>query len=503
MKFLKKSIGAKISLLYILLAIINMSFFTIIIYENQIDLITENTRYNIKEVTVDLINSIDKILREGSFTSGEKSTINEISSLISTVTKRYAIFDEKGKPKKLSDTGFKLDNQDLLFGIRAITNREFTGKRYYSHINEKTLDLSFYIPVRFKKKNQYITLIRFSAHDMSTRLNRLYRLMTIIISIISVFHLLFALLLFRMIINPIKLLHRSSVEISKGNYSERPNIKRDDEIGELSVAFNRMADSVQDKIGSLQKQHQIMEDELEMASKVQEVIFPHIQKFEQFDFAVFNKPAEKVSGDYYDIFEIEKDKYGFLIVDVQGHGVPAAMITMLIKEKFRQHSALYDNPSALFKTVNNEIYEVLTEGDSVAGIFFTAFYMTIEPDLTINSVDAGHLRPFLVSEKNHKISLLKSGGLPMGISTELNDQYKTYRIKASPGDKIILFTDGVIEARNKKECEFGINGLISTLKKNHSQKPEELMKSVIRDFSLFTDIENLKDDATLLIIEVN
>ncbi len=506
MKSMRKSIGSKISLLYLFLAIINMSFFSIIIYENQIDLITENTKYGIMDLTNSLISALNRFGSEMDSPSGRKKkrseVIKEISGIIGRITSSYVIFSEDGKQIFSSDSSIKISRTDVISGIKAVTNKDFTGKPFYSVIDEKKYQISFYIPFSIRTLRESILFLNFSMKDIDTRLTQLYRLITLILIMISIFHLFFAILLFRMFVRPIKALHEKSVAISRGDLSARSKIKQNDEIGELSQAFNSMADAVQEKINTLQVQHEKMEDELDMASKVQEVIFPHISDNDRFNFSVFSKAAEKVSGDYYDIFDLGDSSYGFLLVDVQGHGIPAAMVTMIIKEKFRLHTSSFKDPADLFIHVNNEIIDILEEVDKESAMYFTAFYMIIDKNNVIHSVDAGHIRPFLIRTELNKLSLLKSGGIPMGISKEMNELYVTYQARVKPGDKVVLFTDGIIEARNDQQSEFGMDGIIKSIKSHYRESSEDLMKSIIRDLSNFTDLSDTKDDATLFIIEL-
>ena len=263
-----------------------------------------------------------------------------------------------------------------------------------------------------------------------------------------------------------------------------------------------MAKSMEDKILTLQRQYDQIETELDMASRVQEVIFPDIADNERFYFSAYSKPAEKVSGDYYDVFKLENSAYGFLIVDVQGHGLPAAMITMIIKEKFRQYTPRFSDPSGLIKLINAEIVEILEDMDKDLALYFTAFYLIIDAENNIYSVDAGHICPFLVRRDHKKIELLKSGGIPIGISKEMDNMYITYQTKAERGDKLILYTDGIIEARNSEKKEYGMGGIIRTLKKDFSEPADSLLTSIIKDLSGFTNLNKLKDDATLFVIEL-
>jgi len=506
MKSLRKSISVKISGLYIFLAIINMSFFTIIIYENQIDLIVENTKFHIIDMTNSLVSSLDKISSEIKPQKGKtisrEQVVNEIAGLVGRINNSFAVFSESGEMIYKSSENFKINQNDILNGIKAVTNRDFTGKRFYSTVDKETYEISFYIPFSMYTLEESILFLRFQMKDIDSRLKQLYKLIIVIVVIVSVFHLFFAIMLFRLFVKPVKYLHEKSLEISKGNLGARSEINQDDEIGDLSRAFNSMAESVEEKIITLQEQYQMIEAEIDMASKVQDVIFPDIVDNDRFNFSVYSKPVDKVSGDYYDIFDLGDSGYGFLIVDVQGHGLPAAMITMIIKEKFRLYTPLYKDPSALIKIVNSEIVDIIEDMDKESALYFTAFYMVIDEFNTIYSVDAGHICPFLIRREKKRIELLKSGGIPIGISRELDNMYITFKTPADRGDKIILYTDGIIEARNFEKKQYGMGGVINTLKKEFKEPADSLLKSIIKDLAGFTNLQMLKDDATIFIIEL-
>lgn len=505
-KSFRKSISFKITALYISLAIINMSFFSIIIYENQIDLITENTKYRITDITDSLINTLNKY--SAGFNISGKSRVNrsdvagEVADIIKEITDEFCIFSEEGEVIYRSSESINISRPDILNGLRAVTNRDFTGKRFYSQVDEEKFEISFYIPFSMQTLERSVLFLKFSLNEINDRLTQLYRIIILIIAAIGLFHILFAVLLFRMFVRPITQLHEKSLEIEKGDLSARADLERDDEIGELATAFNRMADAVQDKIVTLEHHRELMDQELEMASKVQEAIFPHITNNSRFNFSIFSRAAEKVSGDYYDIFDLGNDSYGFLLVDVQGHGVPAAMITMIIKEKFRRNTMKYKDPAELFKFVNREIISLLAEVERDSALYFTAFYMVIDSDNKLYSVDAGHLRPFLIRNSKNELTLLKSGGIPLGISSDMDELYVTHECGVGSGDKIVLFTDGIIEARNPDEREFGMERFISCIKAGYRLSGDELMRAIVRGLAGFANLNSLRDDATVFIVEL-
>ncbi len=500
-----KSITFRISFLYLMLAVINMSIFTIMIYENQIDLISENTRYHVTELADSLISSIDNYtdrIQRSRHTGGAESTIEYLRQIIKKSSKDFVIFAEDGSIDYKTNESIKISQNDILNGIRAVTNKDFTGTRFFSKIDHNTYSISFYIPLNISNTGTRIILIKYSMSGIGDRLNNLYRLIIIVISMLALLHIFTGIIFYRMFLRPVKTLHRTSLEITSGNLDARSDIKQDDEIGQLAKAFNSMADSIKEKITTLQRQNDQIDFELKIAGEIQKVIFPHLASNNHFNFSIFHRAYGQVSGDYHDIFEIDRDTHGALIVDVSGHGVPAALITMIAKEIFKRTAPLYSDPAELLKHVNTEVSEILRVHDTEPGVYFTAFYGILDHANQLHFCNAGHPDPFLIRKGSGKIETLSSSGFLIGVSSDMNHMYKTEKTTISTGDKVVLFTDGVTEAKNNENVEYGISRLLEILQKNIESNPETIQNEIINDLSSFTDIESLKDDATVFIIEI-
>lgn len=507
MEFRSNSIGLKISVLYILLALVNMALFSIIIYENQIDLIIENTKNHAMKLTEEMIFSIKKISSEiddmGIFKADNREdVIKEIAELAKRKTHDFVIFTEDGTPLHQSSPGISVTKEDVMNGIKAMTNMDFTGKQYYTTVDEENYEISFYVPFKVHLIEDSILFLKIKMQEIGHRLSNLYKLIVFIIVVIGVFHGVFAFMLFRFFISPIQNLYKKSIEISNGNYDARADIKQKDEIGALGNAFNSMAASIQEKITTLQRQNQIMEYELDLASGVQKIIYPKFKKNTRFNFSVYHKASGKVSGDYYDVFKIRESEFGFLILDVTGHGVPAALYTMIAKEMFRRQALKYPVPSDLFKNVNAEIFDILDTSESDGSTFFSAFYFTINKDNIISYCNAGHNQPYLIKVKEKMIHKLDTNGFLIGISKDSDGVYETKKEKVEKGDKIILFTDGIIEPRNENSEQYGTKRLIKAIASNFENTSDKILKSIINDLGRFTDINRLPDDATIFIIEI-
>jgi sigma-B regulation protein RsbU (phosphoserine phosphatase) len=497
-------------LLYMFLAIVNMSFFTTMIYENQIDLITENGKYHVKERTEDFVAAIKKLSSE----MGDKKifrlknrdeVVKEVARMIQTkLTKddSLVIFNESGAVLYKSNPSIEVSKNDITNGITAITNLEYSGRQLYSTIDQKNYVMSFYIPYNLYLLGDSIMLMKIEMHDFQKRLWNLYIMILVILGFLALFHIVFAIIFQRMLIRPIQALNEKSKELGRGNLNARVVIKRDDEIGDLGAAFNIMAESIQEKIISLQRHNDRMAMEMNVASGVQQLIYPQVQNDRNLNYAIYHRSFAPVSGDYYDIIKMDDSRTGIILVDVSGHGVPAALLTMVIKEIFNRMAPEQADPAELFRNINTEIINLLTKDDTSTGIYFTAIYVLIDESKMLSFINAGHEQAIVVKKNLHKIGRLSASGGPVGISTEMNDQYVTATMTLELGDKIILFTDGIIEARNGEGTQYGIERLLTSVRNIYASNSEMLLKSVIDDFQSFVGKTEMKDDATMIVIEV-
>ncbi|MBN2160503.1 MAG: SpoIIE family protein phosphatase [Spirochaetes bacterium] len=505
-----KSISVKMSLLYLFLAIVNMSFFTIMIYENQIDLITENSKYHVRDRTEDFMSAINKLSLEmdagGIFHLRTRQDV--LRGLAGVIEKKLSgddsllIFNEAGNILYKSKQELLLSQYDIRNGITAVTNLDYSGRRLYSAVDEKKFVISFYIPYRMRLIGDTILLLKMEMRDFQKRLGELYRLILVILGFLAAFHVVFAIVFQRVFIRPIQALHEKSLEISRGNLDARAEIKKKDEIGELGIAFNNMADSIQQKIITLQRQKDEMEYEMDIASGVQELIYPEVKSDRHYDLAIFHRSLAKVSGDFYDIMRLGKSRIGAILLDVTGHGVPAALITMMLKEMFNRAAPLYDNPAELIRHINTEFLRLFSKSQSIMSVYFTGIYVIIEEKSTLSYCNAGHEKSLLVKSNGESIIPLTATGGPLGVNEEMNEKYASTSIDIAKGDKIFLYTDGIVECRNPDGGEYGVEGLIHSIKSNFASPADDVLAAITGDIQAFIGTGSMRDDATILVIEV-
>jgi phosphoserine phosphatase RsbU/P len=496
-----KSLGLKLSVLYIFLAILNISFFTIIIFENQIDLITETSKYQTIDFANKVFYQIEELkseLNEEEEPVTEELFYKDLRDVLKNMLVEYIIFNQSGLVLYQSSPSFTLKDQYIADGQKALTKNDFLGDPYTFNVDEEAREILFYIPVNFSAWNveEFILLFRLEMKDIDEKLTTLYSLVILIIVIIAVFHIIFGFFLHRIVISPIKTLAFTSSEISKGDLSARVSIKKRDEIGQLGNAFNKMADSVQETITQLDEQNKQMRFELVMASAVQKSIYPDLRKTKYFDVAVYHNPYMEVSGDYHNIFNLGKDKYGILIADVSGHGVAAALITMLIRERFDELAGNYADPKELLHRINIIFKDLMLDFEK----YFTAFYMIINKNTQALFSNAAHPKAILLRDGNAFLLTVK--GVLIGVSHIIKNAFQTKRIALKPGDKIILYSDGITESTNTYREEYGVKRLVKITRDNALKSCDEMLKAAVADLNSYRDGAKQSDDETLIVIEI-
>jgi phosphoserine phosphatase RsbU/P len=208
-------------------------------------------------------------------------------------------------------------------------------------------------------------------------------------------------------------------------------------------------------------------------------------------------PAKNVSGDFFDFFPISKEKLGFVIADVSGKGVPAALFMVMSKTLLR--SAALANPSP--KDCIQQVSHYLCFNNE-SMMFVTLFYGILDLKTgVVTYCDAGHHPPYILSSNGKLTQLKKEGGIALGILDDLEREKSHYQEQSfamKKGDALILFTDGVTEAINKKGEPYPIKRLEEVLINHARSSLAELVNDLKDDLSQFSEGQGQYDDITLL-----
>jgi sigma-B regulation protein RsbU (phosphoserine phosphatase) len=265
-----------------------------------------------------------------------------------------------------------------------------------------------------------------------------------------------------------------------------------------------------EKEREIQRKNEQTQMDLRMAMELQQALmsvtyplFPPSATVEttRISFSHLYLPASLIGGDFFYIVRLSDSRAGIFICDVMGHGVRSALITSMLRALIEATGPEAANPGQLMARLNSELTNILKQTGTV--LFATAFYCTLDSSTgQLHFARAGHPRPLHIHGNNGHIEILADqsdrGGPALGLLPGVD--YNTTTISLSPRDRILLFTDGITEAEGPDSCEFGLDGLTTSLHRNldHADRLLELIESDVRSFAGSNDI---KDDICLVMIQ--
>lgn len=244
------------------------------------------------------------------------------------------------------------------------------------------------------------------------------------------------------------------------------------------------------------RKRELLEKELDIARTIQNSFLPQeLKEFCGIRISAFMQPAKFVAGDLYDIVAIDDKRLGILIGDVSGKGVPAALIMAQTISLFRVFSRQYPGCPEVLERINSELC------GKFSGRFVTALYMLIDAEKnTVRVSSAGHAPLLHFIGRQAKIQEIElPQDMPLGIMEAAEYQEAIFNLEEQ--DKLIVFTDGVQEARNKKGEEFGIDNTKKIITDNPRLHPDELSGLIKENILRFSRSCPQHDDITLIILE--
>jgi len=295
---------------------------------------------------------------------------------------------------------------------------------------------------------------------------------------------------------------RFAKENKKGDFSETKKSKIF-EINELSIAIDKMEDDMVKYINDLteatmaQKKTMV---ELNIAKGIQGASipnsFPAFPDRTDFDLFAYMLPAKEVGGDFYNFILIDENHLGLVMADVSGKGVPAALFMMVSNILLSERLRAFDKPSEALLFLNNRIC-----AHNTANMFVTIWVGVL--DLTTGKIvacNAGHDDP-VICRKKEKFELFETKH-DLAVGAFEDAVYNDYEIQLEKGDKLFLYTDGVVEATNKKDELFGFDRMLETLNANKNKAPNEIIKNVKTKVDAFANGREQFDDITMLCFEL-
>ncbi len=255
------------------------------------------------------------------------------------------------------------------------------------------------------------------------------------------------------------------------------------------VANLKQADATNKKLTAIS-------DELDVSAKLQKSILPgNSLKRGAIELWADSIPAAEVGGDFYDFFWLNENQLGVVMADVSGKNVSAAMFALIAKTLIKSFAKIYSSPAECFRNVNNTLC-----GENATMMFVTAMYGII--DTAKNEMiytNAGHLPMALISPSAEARFLECDSAMALGIQEDIEFENNIYHF--SPGEMILMYTDGVPEAADRRGSEFDYERFKKVLNENSMSNPKMLTEALIRAIRDFTNGAAQSDDITTLCLK--
>src|SRR5579862_7895658 len=245
----------------------------------------------------------------------------------------------------------------------------------------------------------------------------------------------------------------------------------------------------------------VMKRDLQIAKEIQTWLLPGAApQIPGLAIAYTTRPANTVAGDYYDVFPRpgrtpEENRVVLAVADVAGKSIPAAMLMATFQASLKTLSTAQVPLPELAFNMNRYAY-----GNSQGGLRFTTAFLAEYDTVrrTLDYINAGHNNPIL-RRASGQIERLDIGGLPLGIMPDV--KYQSGTVTLAPGDWLIIFTDGLVEAENTRQEEYGEARLLAALERYKVVEPRELLKQMMAEVDLFVGNTPQHDDVTCMLLK--
>lgn len=307
------------------------------------------------------------------------------------------------------------------------------------------------------------------------------------------------LLVSRRITTAVRGLYEGTEAIRAGRTDFRVEEKTRDQLGELGRSFNTMAQSIE-MLMNEEREKERIETELSMAREVQARFIPNVPPQRgPLELAGAWIPARTVSGDYYDFIEHRDRMLDIVVGDISGKGISAALMMAGLQASLRSQAldpALEGSPDRLSRLMSRlNVYLChSTAPERFATVFICSYHVETS---RLNYCCAGHNPPLLLRGGNDDVALLESGGYPIGLFPEA--EYEDSSVNVDPGDLFAVYTDGITDALNREDEDFGEARLRRVLSRNRDRSSEEILERIlasVRDFSL--GVEQFDDQTAVI-----
>ena len=352
-------------------------------------------------------------------------------------------------------------------------------------------------------RDNYQTIQDEAAETYRDKFNASRRTVMILLLLVTILTLAGALVLGKRIVQPLNNITRQIASLSEDNleFTMKNEYRTGDEIEVLAESFAKISHKTVlylDKVRTVTAEKERISTELQMANQIQESmlpsIFPAFPERKEFDIYAIMDPAREVGGDFYDFFLIDEDHLCVVMADVSGKGVPAALF-MMISKIILQSCAMLGRSAGEILTKTNE---ALCSNNKME-MFVTVWLGILEISTgKVTAANAGHEYPVMMRGGKFEIVKDKHGLVIGGLD---GIKYREYEMQLEPGDKLFLYTDGVVEATRNNSELFGTERMLKALNKVPGGRPYEILRNVRGAVDEFVGDDEQFDDLTMLCLE--
>lgn len=318
-----------------------------------------------------------------------------------------------------------------------------------------------------------------------------YETMLADILFFTVIYVLISLLVQNMVVDNLLNVNRSLNRITEGDLNEKVNVYTSSEFASLSDDINLTVDALKGYIDEANKR---IGQELMLAHNIQDAALPKNFTFNHTGFEIFATmdPAREVGGDFYDFFFVGPDRLALVIADVSDKGIPAALFMMRSKSAIRGLAESGYEPEEIFYRVNNE----LCEGNEL-NMFVTVWMGIIDlSNGDMKCLNAGHEYPAIMRKGSDFEIFKDKHRLPLGAMKDMT--YESYMMHLDPGDCLYVYTDGIPDAIDVNEEEYGLERALKALNMYKDASMEGLLQGVKADQDDFVGEADQFDDITMI-----
>ncbi len=301
---------------------------------------------------------------------------------------------------------------------------------------------------------------------------------------------------------PLGVLANAAGKIGAGDFhASLPSVAGHDEIGRLAKSFTLMQEQLREYVRNLAEttaSKEKVESELRIAHDIQmsiiPKIFPPFPDRDEFDLYAVLNPARSVGGDLYDFFLTDDKSLCVAVGDVSGKGVPASLFMAITRTLLRTKAQNIRTSAGIADSINADLCR-----DNEMAMFVTFFIAFVDIQTgKLEYTNAGHNKPYIIRRSGAVETLQHTHGTPLGISDE---KYGADSIILAPGDKLVLYTDGVTEAVNTKDELFGEERLEKFLARKHAASVKDVVGSLVGELLIYSNGAEQADDITALVLE--